>query len=281
VDDSLFFSKWAASSARGGRRRLLENLYGRLNLRRFVHPDPLEVLYDYADPADREIVGIIASSLAYGRVAQILASVRQVLNPMGASPSDFLRDHTPSALKKRFHAFKHRFTTGEELAALLSGVRKTVRDYGSLEACFIEGLSCEKGATLPAMDRFVRSIGPELHSGASMFLPAPSRGSACKRLNLFLRWMVRRDDVDPGGWRGIPCDRLIVPLDTHMLRIARRLGLTGRTNADLKTAVEVTESFRHLAPDDPVRYDFTLTRLGIWSSVQLPHDGKEQVRRAL
>lgn len=275
MDDAFLYSSWLKAADRPGRVTVLEGLYTRLNRRHFVHPDPLEFLYDYSSAADREIAGIVASSLAYGRVAQILRSVREVLAPMGESPSLFLRDHPPSALRRLYQGFKHRFTTGEELATLLAGVRKTIRDHGSLEACFLEGLRKENGAIIGAMDRFVRRIGGDLVTGSSMFLPSPSRGSACKRLNLFLRWMVRRDDVDPGGWDALPPAALLVPLDTHLLRIARGLKLTGRANADLRTALEVTDSFRHLAPEDPVRYDFSLTRLGIWSRGQLPRDGNQ------
>ena len=94
-------------------------------------------------------------------------------------------------------------------------------------------------------------------------LPSPSAGSACKRLNLFLRWMVRQDNVDPGGWDSVSPAKLIIPLDTHMHRIGRRLGLTPRRQADLRTAIEITEGFRGICPSDPVRYDFALTRLGI------------------
>ena len=94
-------------------------------------------------------------------------------------------------------------------------------------------------------------------------LPLPDRGSACKRLNLFMRWMVRQDAVDPGGWSGVPLSKLIIPLDTHMHRISRAMGLTSRRQADMGTAMEVTRAFQKFAPDDPLRYDFVLTRLGI------------------
>ncbi|MBW2545477.1 MAG: TIGR02757 family protein, partial [Deltaproteobacteria bacterium] len=94
-------------------------------------------------------------------------------------------------------------------------------------------------------------------------VPLPAKGSACKRLNLFLRWMVRRDDVDPGGWDDIPPSKLVIPLDTHMHRICLAFGFTKRKQADMKTALEITDSFRAIVPDDPVRYDFALTRLGI------------------
>ncbi len=102
-----------------------------------------------------------------------------------------------------------------------------------------------------------------LPSDMTMLLPSPGKGSACKRLNLFLRWMVRSDDVDPGGWSGVDAGKLIVPLDTHMHRMGLEVGLTRRKQADMQAALEVTRAFRTIAPEDPVRYDFALTRLGI------------------
>ena len=248
-------------------RPALEALYERYNRRELIHPDPLEFLYRYDDPLDREVVGLVASSLAYGRVRQILASVGKVLDPMGPSPRRFILDHCPEELRRDYRDFKHRFTSGEQLAALLAGIRGVLLRHGSLEACFHVGsrrAEGNSGAVLSGLTHLVERIAGEggLENG-SMLLPPPARGSACKRLNLFLRWMVRRDDVDPGGWSAIPPAALIVPLDTHMHRISLQLGITARKQADLRTALEVTERFRSIAPDDPVRYDFALTRLGI------------------
>jgi uncharacterized protein (TIGR02757 family) len=209
---------------------------------------------------DVEVVGFIASSLAYGNVKQILRSVSLVLSKMGPSPSGFLLKQPFNRIAHTFSGFKHRFTTGEELARLLWGVRLVIEKHGSLQKCFMSGLRHEDHTVIPALSAFVENIYPD---GCDFLLPAPGKGSACKRLNLFLRWMVRRDEVDPGGWEGVPPSKLLVPLDTHMHRIAMTLGLTKRKQADLRTAIEVTEAFRKLAPSDPVRYDFVLTRFGI------------------
>jgi uncharacterized protein (TIGR02757 family) len=124
----------------------------------------------------------------------------------------------------------------------------------------MSGLRSGDPTVVPALSAFVGNVFPE---GCDFLIPTPDRGSACKRLNLFLRWMVRRDDVDPGGWDGVPPSKLVVPLDIHMHRIALTLGLTERKQADLRTAIEITEAFRKLSPSDPVRYDFVLTRFGI------------------
>ena len=247
---------------------MLEELYEVYNRRRFVHPDPLEFLYEYDQPRDsaavrdREIVALIASSLAYGRVAQILRSVRDVLDRIG-SPSAFVRERTTKAIRAALRGFRHRWTTGEDVAALLVGVKSVVEEYGSLEACFVAGLGDDDETIMPALTKFVGALTTA--SGASRLdlLADPARGSACKRLHLFLRWMVRRDEVDPGGWDRVPQSKLVVPLDTHMHAIARGLGLTTRGQADARTALEVTAAFRRLNPRDPVKYDFALTRVGI------------------
>jgi uncharacterized protein (TIGR02757 family) len=245
-----------------GAREKLEALYARYNDRRFVHPDPLEFLYRFDDPGDREIAGLVASCLAYGRVSQILKSVAFVLDRM-ESPRLFVQNISSPRRCLAFSGFRHRFTSGEELTAMLSGLAGILNRYGSLEACFRRGLRKSDDNVLPALALFVQEFSMGAGRSAFSLLPCPGKGSACKRLHLFLRWMVRRDAVDPGGWDSVPKSKLIVPLDTHMHRICGALRLRNRKQADGRTAVEITEAFKTIAPDDPVRYDFALTRLGI------------------
>ena len=240
----------------------LEELYGKYNHREYVHPDPLEFLYAYQNPRDREIVGLIASSLAYGRVAQILRNVSWILERI-PQPYMFLQESTPGSLRKTFRGFKHRFTSGDEVAGLLDGVRRVIQKYGSLEELFVSGLRDSDGDIPQAIDRFVRNVKGRSCARCDTLLPNPSLGSACKRLNLYLRWMVRRDEVDMGGWARVPAGSLIVPLDVHLHRIGIAMGLTDRKQADMRTAVQLTESFKKFSPSDPVKYDFSLTRLGI------------------
>ncbi len=250
-------------------RRYRENLctlYRQYHRRELVHPDPLEFLYNYENVADREIVGLIASSLAYGNVRQILKSVSSALDRMG-TPYRFVTGSSRKSLVEAFRDFKHRFTTGEELATMLVGVKRVLESHGSLQSCFVDGLASEHETIIPTLSAFVRELSAVFDGRPRSLLPSPDRGSACKRLNLFLRWMVRRDEVDPGGWDDVPASKLIVPLDVHMHRISLQLGLTARKQADLKAACEITAAFRALEPDDPVRYDFCLTRLGIRSDL--------------
>jgi len=241
----------------------LERLYVFYNSRKWVHPDPLEFLYRYSDFKDREVAGLIASSLAYGRVAQILKSVSCVLDKMGASPYNFLISSTPSSLLHTYSDFKHRFTTGEELALMLIGAKSVIKRFDSLYNCFLTGFKDDDETILTGLSYMVNELRTDLNGGSSSLLPLPEKGSACKRWNLFLRWMVRKDSVDPGGWDGVSPAKLIIPLDTHMHRRCLLLKFTGRKNADMRTAMEITNAFRKINPEDPVRYDFALTRPGI------------------
>ncbi len=242
---------------------VLDDLYRDINRRRYVHPDPLEFLYNYTEPADRELVALLASSMAYGRVAQILQSVTDVLERLGPNPAGYLAENRPATIRRTMQGFKHRFSTGEHVAAMLIGARKVIARDGSLGACFAGGVSRDHETVLEAMKAFVGEITEAAGAECGHLLPDPAKGSACKRLCLMLRWMVRTDRVDPGGWDGVCASKLLIPLDTHMHKIAAGLGATKRKAADMRTVVEVTEAFRKVAPEDPVRYDFALTRLGI------------------
>ena len=244
----------------------MEELYAEYNRREYVSPDPLEFLYRYDSAADREVVGLIASSLAYGRVASILSSVAKVLALLGAHPADTLASMPGDVLASKLVGFRHRFCGADELAAFLAGIGAALVQFGSLEKLF-RSFGCE--GTAERMDRFSRALLSRTGLAASHLLPCASKGSACKRLALYLRWMVRTDDVDPGGWLCVRPEEILLPLDTHMFRIARSLGLTTRNAADMRAAVQATEAFRKLNPLDPVKYDFALTRFGIRSGLSV------------
>ena len=244
-------------------RRQLDELYHFCNSRQWVHPDPLEFLYHYPALEDREVAGLIASSLAYGRVGQILKSVARVLDALGPSPWAFLQCASDPFLTQTFNGFRHRFTSGEEMVLLLKGIQRVINRYGSLGTCFLETYRSGDETILRSLTAFVGELSTPLKGCANSLLSRPQKGSACKKLNLFLRWMVREDRVDPGGWDRVAPSKLIIPLDTHMHRIAIGLGFTNRRCATMKTALEITRAFREIDPEDPVRYDFALTRLGI------------------
>jgi len=259
-------------------KNFLESLYNMYNERSFVTSDPIQFLYRYTEAPDIEIAGLIVSSLAYGRVAGILSSVSKVLNKMKPSPYSFLVTNGREELGIVFKGFKHRFTTDKELTNFLLAIKQIIRHFGSLENCFAEGFNEQDDTIMSALNIFVHKLlegldgrhksPPETFSKSSL-LPDPSKGSACKRLNMFLRWMVRKDNIDPGIWEKVPASKLIMPIDVHIHRISLKYGLTMRKSADLKTAVEITKSFRRLNPDDPVKYDFALTRPGIMDDKEL------------
>jgi len=243
------------------RKKMLDCLYRRYNRRSYVSPDPLECLYRFEEVKDREVAALIAACLAYGRVAQIVKSVSAVLDIMGPSPHDFIRSGTPARFEKQFAGFRHRFADEVHLAALMGGMRQVLLAYGSLNACFVDSFRKKDPTVIPALSIFTDRLSAA--GGTGHLLADPRKGSACKRLHLFLRWMVRKDSVDPGGWTGVPRSRLVVPLDTHMHAIGLALGLTRRQQADYVTAVEMTQGFACFSPRDPVKYDFAMTRFGI------------------
>jgi len=242
-------------------RQYCDDLYDTYNHRRFISPDPLEFVWLYDDPSDREIAGLIASALVYGRVAQINKSTSCVLEKMTPSPRAFIEEVSPALLSEMFKGFKHRFTIGSELADFLLGIKRVIQRYGSLQACFMRFLRPGHENTYPALSGFSGELRNHFSGEFNSLLPCPEKKSACKRLHLFLRWMVRRDNVDPGGWDKVSPAVLVVPLDTHMYSLCSRLGMTCRSQADMKTALEITAGFRSISPDDPVKYDFSLTRL--------------------
>ena len=242
----------------------LDHLYRQFNRRKYVHPDPLEFLYAYPDIRDREIVGLIGASLAYGRVDRILKSVSFILEKLGENPSETLRHSTFEELKDRLDGFVHRFAKAEHMSSLLTGVKGIISEYGSLCECFMAGSTGKDETVQNGISFFASRLLRYCPSNPGHLVADPQKKSACKRLHLFLRWMIRNDAVDPGGWDAV-CrqSKLIVPLDTHMYRICTAIGMTCRRQADIKAALEITAAFKNIVPDDPVRYDFSLTRLGI------------------
>lgn len=246
--------------ARVASRPLFEKIYRDYNRRIYVSPDPLQFLYDYESAADREVVGLLASGLAYGRVAQILKSVSRLLEALGPHPAEYLKSTERADYEASLCGFVHRFTDCAAICSFLDATGSILRDYGSLEALFVSGWH---GDMREAMERFSSEFCRRAGCEDLFLLPRPSKGSACKRLALFLRWMVRRDDVDPGGWNGISPADLLIPLDTHMFNITTTLGLCSHHSANGKAAAEITENFKKISPDDPVKYDFALTRYGI------------------
>ena len=242
-------------------KAFLEGMYYVYARRELINPDPLYFLYNYEDLRDREIVGLVASSLAYGRVAQIMKSVDRVLSCLGKSPREFLlNSHDDEIVPEDF---KHRFTTAADMNNLLRNISEVLREWGSIEKFLGECLKASSGDLFIGLDKFSDRLSHGKVEGSFSLVTAPRDGSACKRLFLYLKWMVRHDEVDPGGWEILEPRDLIVPTDVHMHRISRELGFTRRHVADIVTAKEISSGFRVFSSEDPCRYDFCLTRLGI------------------
>lgn len=242
-------------------KAFLEKTYRAMNRPEYIHPDPLEFVWRYRSAADREVVGLIAACLAYGNVNQILKSVEKALAPMGKSPAAWLKAAPPAEIKKALAKFKHRFTTGAEMAVFLLNIKRALAEHGSLEKLFLRGYDPKEPTVERALYRFIDAFNAE--ACAPTLTPCTALKSSFKRVNLFLRWMVRNDAVDPGVWSGVSPSRLIIPLDTHMRQVSMRMGITKRKDTSMRTAAEITAYFASLTPEDPVKYDFALTRAGI------------------
>ncbi len=242
----------------------------------YLYSDPLKYLHRYTRPDDREVVGLLVSSLAYGRVVQIFKSVEYCLDRMGPAPANYVRNFDPKRDSADFDSFVHRFNRGVDISCLLWFMKQILNEHGSLFGlfeAFSEDGDGDMGNMLNTFTRHVLSLdckpfygsaGLPGKAGVRYFFPSPKDGGPCKRLNLFLRWMVRKNDgLDLGLWNFIPPSKLIIPLDTHVARLSRYLGLTARKSPSWKMALEVTENLKQLDPDDPLKYDFALARLGI------------------
>jgi len=251
-------------------KELLERLYIKYNHPEFVPPDPLQFIYKYSNPADREVVALLSAELAYGRVEQIEKSLNDLFGRMGESPYAFVINFS-QAQRKKLSSFKHRFTSGQDISDLLAVLRKVLEEKGCIENYFLLGyrdtdqniISALSKFCQSLLDRFMKHKKAKPTKGLQYLLTNPAGGSACKRLNLFLRWMVRRDEVDPGLWSSIDKAKLIVPVDVHMARLCRVLKLYDQKTVSLAASVKITESFAEIEPTDPVKYDFALSRIGI------------------
>lgn len=244
-------------------------MYIRYNRPEFVDPDPVSVVRSFGRLPDREVAAVISSCLAYGRASQIVRSIRAVLDPMGDAPSAYIGASSPKDIMNLCEGFKHRFTDARDLYELLISLRDILIEYGSIERAFYEGITQGPGGVMGGLSSLSMALRKTSGNRKNTLLPEISRGSACKRYHLLLKWMIRCDCIDPGGWTCITPAELMIPLDTHMHRICLELGLVRRKTADMGAVMEATESFRLIAPQDPTKYDFTLTRFGIRSDLKI------------
>jgi uncharacterized protein (TIGR02757 family) len=259
----------------GGLKPALDQLYAGFNHADSA-TDPIQVVRRYERDDDREIVGFIAAALAFGRVMSELQSIERVLAVMGPEPAAYVRRFDARRDGPAFAGIVHRWTRETDIVALLWVLRQMVDRSASVEGFFLEGDDEASEDIAGALDSFsARAMALDLKAaygripnrpGVCYFFPRPSAGSGCKRLNLFLRWMVRRDALDLGVWRRVSPARLIVPLDTHVIRVGRCLRLTTYTSPGWRMARDITASLRRLDPADPVKYDYSLCHLGMMNA---------------
>lgn len=254
----------------------LDNFLDNFQRERHLANDPVQFVHRYENARDREVVGLIASVFAYGNVKSVLRTVDGALGYLGPSPAQSIASFDPRKDLRRVCGFYHRFNTSRDLAVLFWIIRRTLEDYGSLESAFTSALSSKDKDVTGALENFCRILLGFGHEqfyprgelkrriGIRFLFPSPSQGSACKRLNLYLRWMVRPEDgIDCGVWTRVLPRQLVIPLDTHIARISSYIGLTAMRSPGWAMALDITRSLRRLHADDPLRYDFALCHLGI------------------
>jgi uncharacterized protein (TIGR02757 family) len=242
--------------------QILEGLYGKYNHKKFIPPDPLQFVYRYNRRADMEIAGFLAAMFAYGAVEQIGKFLTCLLGKMGKKPADFIKNFSKND-QKLFENLKYRFNTADDIVNLLSALKKTLNKFGSLENLFLAGFDNNDENIIPASAKFIRALNAGSSPGLKFLLSDPNNGGTCKRLFLFLRWMIRNDEVDAGLWKNIDQAKLVAPVDVHIGRLSRILGLHNKKTINLKTALEITAGLREINPADPIKYDFALCRIGI------------------
>jgi uncharacterized protein (TIGR02757 family) len=253
----------------------LDELYHGYNALHVVS-DPVWIVRRFARRADREVVAFCAAALAFGRVQSVLNSIEGLLAVMGTDPAGYVRCFDPARDRRALDHLVHRWTRGVDLAALVWVLRQMLEANGSIEGFFSAGLDADAPDVETALDSFSRrACALDLKAvygsvpakpGVAYFFARPSSGGACKRLNLFLRWMVRHDHVDLGVWTRVRPSQLVIPLDTHVIRVGRCLELTRYASPGWRMAADVTRSLRVLEPEDPVKYDFALCHLGMMNA---------------
>ena len=243
---------------------LLERLHDRYNNEDFIEADPISVPHSFVNPVDREVAGFLAATIAWGNRRAIVKSAHRMMRYMDNAPEDFVRNATEGDMEY-LRTYVHRTFNGVDFQDFVRGLRHILTGWGSVGNYF-ETRYEQHGDLRPVLSDFRRDFFSVEHdSHSEKHLSSIDKGAACKRLCMYLRWFVRRDDrgVDFGLWQRIPMSALYMPLDIHTGRMGRNLGLLSRKQSDWKAVEELTASLRELSAEDPVRYDYSLFGLGI------------------
>jgi len=251
-------------------KKVLESTYDLYHRPEFLRLDPLQCVHGFSDRKDIEIAGLIAAVLAYGRAEIIIRNAEAVFDRVSREPYKFAMETTFSEKQATFKGFKHRFNDGNDMAILFESIAVCIRQYGSLEELFTSDPQKEPSQKT-RIDHFTgelkkigKSIVKKVPQSFDYLLPSPSSGSACKRMNMYLRWMVRKEDrIDFGIWIKVSPSTLIIPVDTHIAKLSRQMKFTKRKSADWRMAEEITAGLRKYDSKDPVRFDFSLCRVGM------------------
>lgn len=254
------------SAGRSAVRQYLDEAVDLYNRPAFIQSDPIGIPHRFSRLQDREIMGLWTAMMAWGQRATIIKSAETLIRLMDDAPYDFIVHHTEED-RVRFANFKHRTFQFTDTLYFLEFFQRYYRVHSSLETAFSRHLAPADDTVEKALIGFHQDFfnHPWAPQRTRKHIPTPERNSSCKRLNMFLRWMVRSDDrgVDFGVWRTIRPDQLLVPLDVHVERVARRLGLLERPQSDWKSVLELTAALRQFDPHDPVKYDFALFGSGV------------------
>ena len=244
----------------------LDLKYREYNQPGFIENDPICIPHSFTKKQDIEIAAFWTASLAWGQRVTIINKCRELFAMMDQAPHDFVLNHSDQDLKV-FENFKHRTFNATDALCFIEFLKSFYRQHDSLETAFVAHMAFDDKTVETGLTGFHKLFFelPDAPQRTRKHVATPARKSACKRLNMFLRWMVRQDDggVDFGLWKQIKPAQLICPCDLHVDRVARKLGLIQRKQTDWQTALELTESLRELDPDDPVKYDFALFGLGV------------------
>ena len=245
---------------------LLNEKYEQFNTPGFIPNDPISIPHKFSLKQDIEITGFLAATLAWGQRITIINKCNELITLMDGAPYDFILNHQDSDLK-RFLLFKHRTFNTTDTLYFIEFFKDFYKNHESLEEAFIDGLTDESCNTKTALENFQKQFFSleDYPARTRKHIATPTRNSSCKRINMFLRWMVRKDDkgVDFGLWNKISPAQLVCPCDVHVERVARKLGLITRPKADWQTAIELTQNLKQIDPTDPVKYDFALFGLGV------------------
>jgi uncharacterized protein (TIGR02757 family) len=245
-------------------REFLDGKARQYNHPGFIEEDPIQIPHMYEGKEDIEIAGFMAAVIAWGNRTSILKSAHRMMDLLGNAPYDFVMNHREEHLD-RLAGFVHRTFNSVDLVCFLQALRHLYRHHGGLEGVFLKYQT--ESSLQPAIHQLKRIFFEGPHpSRSTKHLPDPLKGSAAKRINMYLRWMVRKDSsgVDFGLWKQVEASKLSCPLDVHTASVARKLGLLKRSQNDAKAVEELDESLRSLDPEDPVKYDFALFGLGIY-----------------